>query len=65
MWKVVHIAQKFEQAQVIKESLQQEGFLVDLKSNNTSGFEIRVTASEAQEANELLYKYRCNSKYCI
>lgn len=60
MWKVVYIAQKLEQAEAIKKILQEEGFLVDLKSNNAASFEIRVTASEAEEANELLYKYRCN-----
>ncbi len=59
MWKVVHIAQKFAQAEGIKELLENEGFLVLVKEGSTSSFEIHVPASEASEANEILNAHRC------
>ena len=62
MWKVVHIVPKLKQADLIKTYLEAEGFLVSVKEGTSSGFEIRVPASEAQEASELLYEYRCWSK---
>lgn len=59
MWKIVRILQKPEQVEEIKKLLQSEGFLVDINSNNSSSFEVRVTSSEVEEVNELLCNYRC------
>jgi hypothetical protein len=55
MWQVVHIAKKRSQAETIKKLLQTEGFWVDMKELDVSGFEIRVLSSEAREAAELLH----------
>ncbi len=64
MWKVVHITQKIAQAEAMKELLEKEGFLVQIKEGSTSSFEIHVPASEAAEASEILYAHRCSQKSC-
>jgi hypothetical protein len=62
MWQVVHIAKKRGQAETIKNFLQAEGFWVDMKELDVSGFEIRVLSSEAHEAAEMLRDYQCSLK---
>ena len=64
MWKVVHIAQKITQAESLRDLLQAEGFLVEIKEGSTASFEIRVPASEAVEASEILSAHRCCKKSC-
>ncbi len=61
MWQAIYIAKKIQQAEKIKQLLEQEGFLVQINSNSI-GFEIVVPSSEASEASDCLYDHQWFSK---
>ncbi len=59
MWTVVYIAPNRTRAQSIKEVLNSEGLLVNLRClgcnpENSKAIEILVPESEAEEANEII-----------
>lgn len=60
MWTVIYLAPDKEKAEEIKQHLQEEGFLVMLRSAGTqevdelSTVEVLVPETEAQEAQDLI-----------
>ena len=58
-WLVVHIAHNRQQADAVVRMLEEEGFLVNVKAlggmvSASGACELRVLASEAEEARRLL-----------
>lgn len=63
MWKVVHIAPNHAQAEALKSTLEEEGFLPKIRPVRSSAhgdgnYEILVPDSEVYEAYEVLCERR-------
>jgi hypothetical protein len=56
MWQVIYIATK-EEAQLIKEKLTIQGFLVKVEPMDDENFQIKVPESEAEEVYQLLTEF--------
>lgn len=54
MWKVIYVTSNAQLAEKIQQRLTEDGFLVQLKTRLAKEIEIRVPASEVQEAQEML-----------
>lgn len=59
MWKVIYIAPTFNMSEKIKERLNDEGFLVQVKAINHSKqqYEILVPEGELEEIQEVLNSF--------
>lgn len=70
MWTILYIAPNQAMAEMIKDMLQDEGFLVMLRSlgigsayfGAASSFEVMVPESEAEEAHEILATFLRNGR---
>lgn len=56
MWQVVFITSK-EEAQIIRDRLIKEGFLVKLEAMDESSYQIKVPESEAEEVYDLIHEW--------
>jgi len=56
MWQVIYIASK-EEAQVIKNRLVEEGFLVKLEPMDEYSYQIKVPESEAEEVYDVINEW--------
>ncbi|MFP4661933.1 MAG: hypothetical protein ACLFPF_07080 [Halanaerobiales bacterium] len=56
MWQVVYITSK-EEAQVIKDRLIDEGFLVKVEPMDEYSYQIKVPESEAEEVYDIINEW--------
>ncbi len=54
MWQIVFVVEGRERADSIKKHLSKKGFLVRVESSTAGGFQIKTTASEAEEAHQYI-----------
>jgi len=50
MWQVVYIAGSEDEAEEILMNMEKEGFMVEIESEGSSCFQIKVPAGEAEDA---------------
>ncbi len=56
MWQVIYIATK-EEAQLIKEKLTTQGFLVKIEKMDDESCQIKVPESEAEDVYQILTEF--------
>ena len=55
MWQVVYIAGSEDEAEEILMNMEKEGFMVEIESEGSSCFQIKVPAGEAEDAYTYLH----------